>query len=76
VPFVVKLPIPHSALRIPNYFIAHLGNSTTNPKPRLSLVSLLSLSFFDPNLEAQGRAEKWEGKVRRKVGDVEKVFED
>ena len=28
-----------------------------------------------PNLEAQGQAEKIAGKVQRKVGQIEKVFE-
>jgi uncharacterized protein YjbJ (UPF0337 family) len=29
----------------------------------------------DPNLEAEGQAEKFTGKVQRKIGQVEKVFE-
>jgi uncharacterized protein YjbJ (UPF0337 family) len=29
----------------------------------------------DPNLEDEGTAEKVGGKVQKKVGDVEKVFE-
>lgn len=29
----------------------------------------------NPELEDQGRAEKWAGKAQRKVGEVEKVFE-
>ena len=29
----------------------------------------------DPNLEDEGTAEKIGGKVQKKVGDVEKVFE-
>ena len=28
----------------------------------------------NPNLEARGTAEKTEGKVQKKVGDVKKVF--
>mgnify|MGYP001796678617 CR=1 FL=1 len=30
--------------------------------------------FGNPNLQAQGTAEKVAGKVERKVGDVKKVF--
>jgi uncharacterized protein YjbJ (UPF0337 family) len=29
----------------------------------------------DPNLEAEGNDEKVGGKVQKKVGDIEKVFE-
>jgi uncharacterized protein YjbJ (UPF0337 family) len=29
----------------------------------------------DPNLEAEGTDEKVAGKIQKKVGDVEKVFE-
>ena len=29
----------------------------------------------DPNLEAEGQDEKLGGKIQKKVGDVEKVFE-
>ena len=29
----------------------------------------------DPNLEAEGQDEKFAGKVQKKVGDIEKVFE-
>ena len=29
----------------------------------------------DPNLESEGKGEKMGGKVQKKVGDVEKVFE-
>jgi len=29
----------------------------------------------DPDLEAQGTGEKVAGKVQKKVGDIEKVFE-
>jgi uncharacterized protein YjbJ (UPF0337 family) len=29
----------------------------------------------DPDLEAEGQAEKTGGKVQKKVGDIEKVFE-
>jgi uncharacterized protein YjbJ (UPF0337 family) len=29
----------------------------------------------DPNLEAEGQAEKFSGKIQKKVGQVEKVFE-
>jgi uncharacterized protein YjbJ (UPF0337 family) len=29
----------------------------------------------DPNLEAEGRAEKFTGKVQKKVGQIEKVLE-
>jgi len=29
----------------------------------------------DPNLESKGRSEKLAGKVQKKTGDVEKVFE-
>ena len=29
----------------------------------------------DPNLEAEGKDEKLGGKIQKKVGDVEKVFE-
>lgn len=28
----------------------------------------------NPDMENKGRAEKWTGKARRKVGEVEKVF--
>jgi uncharacterized protein YjbJ (UPF0337 family) len=29
----------------------------------------------NPELEDQGRAEKWAGKAQHKVGEIEKVFE-
>jgi uncharacterized protein YjbJ (UPF0337 family) len=29
----------------------------------------------DPNLESEGQGEKLAGKVQKKAGDVEKVFE-
>jgi uncharacterized protein YjbJ (UPF0337 family) len=29
----------------------------------------------DPNLEAEGQDEKIGGKIQKKVGDIEKVFE-
>ena len=29
----------------------------------------------DPNLEAEGQAEKVTGKVQKKIGQIEKIFE-
>jgi uncharacterized protein YjbJ (UPF0337 family) len=29
----------------------------------------------DPNLQSEGQGENWTGKIQKKVGDIEKVFE-
>jgi uncharacterized protein YjbJ (UPF0337 family) len=36
----------------------------------------LGKAINNPNLEAEGRAEKVSGKIQKKIGQVEKVLED
>jgi len=45
------------------------------PYPKGALKEKIGHATKNPNLEAEGQDEKVAGKIQKKVGDIEKVFE-